>query len=701
LSQEQVINTLMSFGLTRMDAQIYILLAKKGPQKAVEIGKALKMSKPQLYRSIKNLEGRGVVSATLEHPAKFSALPFEKALDLLAKAKMTKALEEAQRIQETKDDLLANWQALNISDYKDSSAKFMVVEGRNNIYSKIQQMITETKNQISTMTTVPSLIRADQFGLFEAGFEHPLKSKIKFRFLTELPEQNVPAMKTLLKGIAQANLNFEGRNPDLGLRLFPRMVIRDKDEILFFIKSRTDLSATEQDDVCLWTDCKDLVQAFTEVFEDYWHNATDIRQTISEIETGKTPQKTFYIDVAETAKKTYNETLHLAKKEIILMTSSTGLMSSWKALTSLREWRERGVSIKIMAPIITENLEAARQLSEYCEVRHVPIAFLETTLIDGRHLFQFKVPAKQVRTPHFENTFYTSEPDFVEKTKKMLNDIWKGASATSVTLLNPLTTSSISTNDSQSSVEAALETLKEKSLLISATVTESEKPLSSSTRKVSFDKPIRVKKDNKESDEKGINIARAIWGQAIIHPPIHLNIPPILIQAFRIDQSNVGEKGDNMIVNLLLQTPKGNTFVPVAIVQDNPKTGILHKAVFSGLPAGQNIKTVAEDELEVWSQGNNLFAGWTVPIPLLPLPYNLPPSSMMLEGHGSPKLRKYTVNWPSGYKTSARNNECQAFATFVNPSWRYAGPAIDGALTTDCIMITTPPEHEKKEMKID
>jgi len=212
-----------------MDAQIYILLAKKGPLRAIEVGRALKMSKPQLYRSLKNLESRGIVSATLEHPAKFSALPFEKALDLLAKAKMKKALEEAQRIQETKDDLLANWQALNIGEYSDSSAKFMVIEGRNNIYAKIQQMITETKNQISTMTTAPSLIRADQFGLFDIGFKHPLKSKTKFRFLTELSEQNVPAMKILLKEIAQANLPFEGRNPDLGLRLFPRMVIRDED----------------------------------------------------------------------------------------------------------------------------------------------------------------------------------------------------------------------------------------------------------------------------------------------------------------------------------------------------------------------------------------------------------------------------------------------------------------------------------------
>jgi sugar-specific transcriptional regulator TrmB len=630
----------------------------------------------------------------LEHPAKFSALPFETALDLLAKAKMKKALEEAQRIQEIKGDLLANWQSLAIDDYKETSARFMVIEGRNNIYSRIQQMLMETKSQFSAMTTVPTLFRADQFGIFDAGFSHPLKSKIKFRFLTELSKQNVPAVKSLLSEIAKARLSFEGRNPDLGLRLFPRMMIRDQDEILFFIKSRTDLSATEQEDVCLWTNCKDLVQAFTSVFEDFWRNATDIRQTINEIETGKPPQKTFYIDVAETAKKTYDETMYSAKEEIIIMTSSRGLITSWKAMALVREWAERGVSIKIMAPITNENLEAARQLSEHCEVRHIPITYLETTIVDGRHLFQFKTPPeKQEKVPHFENAFYTSDLEFVEKTKTMLNNVWNEASATSVVRLDSLIKPSTTTNDPKSSVEVAIRTLREKNMFASTTVTESEITLGTSTRKDSINELIKVKKEHTGFSEKNVNIARAIWGQAIIHPPTHLNIPLILIQAFRVNQSTFGEE-DNMIVNLLLQTPKGNAFVPVAIVQDNPKAGVLHKAVFAGLPAGQNIKTVAEDELEVWSQGNNLFAGWTVPIPLLPLPYNLPPSSMMLEGHGSPRLRKYTVNWPSGYKTSAENNECQAFATFVNPSWRYAGPATDGALTTDCIMITTPPERE-------
>jgi hypothetical protein len=54
------------------------------------------------------------------------------------------------------------------------------------------------------------------------------------------------------------------------------MVIRDDEEILFFITPRTNNSIVEQRNVCLWTNCKPLVQAFSGVFEDLWRNATNI-----------------------------------------------------------------------------------------------------------------------------------------------------------------------------------------------------------------------------------------------------------------------------------------------------------------------------------------------------------------------------------------------------------------------------------------
>src|SRR4030042_2528980 len=228
LSQEKVLKTLESIGLAQLDARVYVFLAKRGPQKAKDIAKSLKMPKQTLYFIIKHLQKRGIITSTLEHPARFSAVPFEKVLDLFIKSKM----EEAQRVQQNKDEILSDWQSVAIAEPDEVSAKLTIIEGRSTIYSKIQQMIQETEKQLSFVTTVPSLVRADQFGLFDAPFSHPLRPKIQFRFITDLSDQNINAMKALLKKKPTTNFSFEGRTPDLGLRLLPRMIIRDEKETM-------------------------------------------------------------------------------------------------------------------------------------------------------------------------------------------------------------------------------------------------------------------------------------------------------------------------------------------------------------------------------------------------------------------------------------------------------------------------------------
>ena len=241
-------------------------------------------------------------------------------------------------------------------------------------------MIKETKNQLSALTTVVGLSRADQFGVFQSVSEHPLKSKIQFRFLTDLSSQNAKAVKALTKRASEAELNFKGRNPTLGLKVSNQMVIRDEDETLFFITPSHVASSNGKDDVCLWTNCKALVQSFCAVFEDLWHNST-------EIETDRPMRKTQCVMDAETAKKKYEATVNSAKEEILMLTSPGRLTEFWEQKPlALEERSARGVSIKIMAPVVKENLEAAKQLSKFCAVRHVPMNYLATTIIDGGKL---------------------------------------------------------------------------------------------------------------------------------------------------------------------------------------------------------------------------------------------------------------------------------------------------------------------------
>ncbi|MFX1301032.1 MAG: helix-turn-helix domain-containing protein [Promethearchaeota archaeon] len=100
MSLERVIKALIGLGLSRSDAEIYVYLAKKGPNKVVALEVALNYDRKKLHTSLKTLQTRGLVAK--EHTT-FSALPFEEALDLLIKMEK----ERAKAVQESREELLS------------------------------------------------------------------------------------------------------------------------------------------------------------------------------------------------------------------------------------------------------------------------------------------------------------------------------------------------------------------------------------------------------------------------------------------------------------------------------------------------------------------------------------------------------------------------------------------------------------------
>jgi sugar-specific transcriptional regulator TrmB/pimeloyl-ACP methyl ester carboxylesterase len=285
VSQKTVKNVLREFGLTSKEAEVYIFLAKYEVLTGGEIAKQTKIARSLVYRILKSLQSKALVEATLESPTRFVAVPFEKALDLIIKTKQ----EEALMVERARKDLLKDWRIINKAKPKLKYEKFVVIEESKKIYSKILQMIKETKNQFSGILPVSSLVRAEQFGVFDAAYNHPLKSKIKFQFVTDLTVQNLKAMK-LLKPKLKVELNLKGRKSEVEVTSFPRVLIRDYEEVLFFIRPEGETTTRKQGEVCIYTNCESLVQTFNGIFQDLWHNSTDIEDRIVEIDTGKLPK---------------------------------------------------------------------------------------------------------------------------------------------------------------------------------------------------------------------------------------------------------------------------------------------------------------------------------------------------------------------------------------------------------------------------
>jgi sugar-specific transcriptional regulator TrmB len=116
LITEQLVRVLVSLGIRRLDAEVYLHLATRGPKKGRTISIELKINSQQLYRSLKKLQSRGMVNSSSEYPTHFSAVLFDEVLDLLIKTKK----EQIKALKASKEELLSSWRSITEKDKEKS-----------------------------------------------------------------------------------------------------------------------------------------------------------------------------------------------------------------------------------------------------------------------------------------------------------------------------------------------------------------------------------------------------------------------------------------------------------------------------------------------------------------------------------------------------------------------------------------------------
>jgi sugar-specific transcriptional regulator TrmB len=666
LSEEAIKLFLKDLGLTSVEVDIYLFLTKRvGASKGTEVAKHVKKDKGQVYRTLKSLQSKGLVESTLEAPVRFAPVPFESVVESVIKTKR----EEALRIENAKQELLDYWKKLGKTKIDEPMEKFLVIEGTNKIYSKITQMLCQTKAQFSSITSIRGLLQAYQKGVFDEIKMHPFKEKIEFRYITDLSSSDVDSVKTLLAPLSGLRVDIKGRNPNAGLQLSPQMVIRDSEEALFFMSTETDSS--KQSNACLWTNSAALVQAFVAVFENLWRNSSEINRRILELETGLPSSQSLTYSSVETAKKKFKELTSSAKKEIVLLTSADRLLQLSKDRPFLNLAKE-GVAIRIMAPINRKNFRKSEQLLKLCNVRHLRANFCETTIVDGKFLLQVNADGgkntEDATLASFTGAYYTEDTDHVNEMKSSLNELWRNAQ-------------SISPDTLENTVLLVL--------LFWFSGFEM-KPPGTLTEQDVLGKILNSKKLKVHNLWKDISRMYASVGIALIHPPDSFKLPSLVITAFHVDKNSSFGAEDYLVI---YQRLKPNGFwLPVTIVGDNPNARKILRETHKGTPAGNNHILLDEDEIEIRVRGNTLFAAWAVDIPLYPSSLVLPPACMQIEGYGNIRTAGYRTTEPSGFRHDIEQNYFDAFVTFFHPSSKYSGPGTDAVFCRDYISTNYPPQ---------
>ncbi len=211
--------TLSRYGLLKNEIKVYLYLARVGEKKAGEIAEAISLHRTETYRILRDLEKKGILFSVFEKPLKFTAVPLDKAIDILVDAQKMKI----KLLEKEKASLVELW--LSVPQVKIEKAKkelFQMLEGEQQVILKADELLEKTEHEFQIFA--PSAYLA-QF--YYSDFTDKLRSKQE-KFNITLLTENSPKSLFFVEQMDWPK-NKLGLVDDANL---PCFMISDKKELL-------------------------------------------------------------------------------------------------------------------------------------------------------------------------------------------------------------------------------------------------------------------------------------------------------------------------------------------------------------------------------------------------------------------------------------------------------------------------------------
>ncbi len=255
---DKVKDELEKFGLTTREAKIYLHLARFGPRKANKIAEELKTHRTETYHALTSLQNKKIVTATLERPISFIALPFEKAIEKiikLEKERVTLAEKRSQHVFEL-------WRSLPESIDKEIPIKqFQIFEGIDQAYGKMNEIQRNIESEVCVMASKMNLARLDQEGFLDRLKDMAKKSGITIRLLVDIESE-----KQVVETIKDGSARFLPAN----IQPVPHFVLADGKELLFFTSKE---DAPRKKISAIWTNYDVFTKALYIMFIKLWEDS--------------------------------------------------------------------------------------------------------------------------------------------------------------------------------------------------------------------------------------------------------------------------------------------------------------------------------------------------------------------------------------------------------------------------------------------
>ena len=254
ISADELKEELSKFYLTDNQSKVYIFLGKYGSKTAPEVCRALKIARTETYQLLATLQKKGIVLATFGHPIKFSALKLNKAVKTLVNTEK----ERVKSLEKQEEKIIKLWDSIPEflkEKTDDSENRFQMLEGVNPINAKLNEMVSEAKNEIIVLGSEKDYLR-----LYHSDFlENITNKKCESKIITSCTDKTMYIFENIDKKQIKcmpANLKDE-----------ICFIMKDDEEMIFFTKKD---GQALQSISAMWTDSKPLMYSMRLLFEFIW-----------------------------------------------------------------------------------------------------------------------------------------------------------------------------------------------------------------------------------------------------------------------------------------------------------------------------------------------------------------------------------------------------------------------------------------------
>ena len=258
---ERELSALRHLGLTEYESRIYLVLVKMGPIKAGEISFFGQVPRTKTYGAIRELEHKGLLRVIPGKPELYApSSPSEVLMP-----PVTKLNKEVKSTEELVQNLTVTYESNKYvkRDVPKEVGEFWEIDGRKNIFNKLNQIMSDASKSISYCTSGPGLVRA--YKAHSEILETVRKRGAVVRVLSPITSENSGVARELGEIVEVKRLE----------KPFGTSFVSVDARELVLIESRPDDLRTDRGtDAAIWTTNKLLIELHEQFFDRIWNVST-------------------------------------------------------------------------------------------------------------------------------------------------------------------------------------------------------------------------------------------------------------------------------------------------------------------------------------------------------------------------------------------------------------------------------------------